>query len=278
MKNLIPRVVACLIVLVAPSATSVARADLLSAFEASALIQSTASDTDVRLLSQFALFRPGRALDYSSTSTTTAWTGTLSGSPLGAALNVAYSGDLSNYPSGAITWTSTGTFGGASWSGSGAATITDTSSTTFQVSFASSLAIGSNTASINYVIPGTVLADGTNMFGDPSHGEVGTGTVTLDGVLYSDLILFSYRMEGGFGPDSPRRLVISDIFGVPIHGGVDLLNKNVVIPIPFTSMFSMTGTVTSVPEPSSLLLLTCGLLGWFSFHRCTRGGGGMTYN
>jgi hypothetical protein len=269
MKSFISRIAVTLIVLAAPSAAPVARAGLLSALEASALVQSTASDTDFGFLGLLTGFQSGQTLDYNSTSTTTAWSATLSGSYLGSGANVAYSGDLSGYPSGAITWTSAGTYGTENWSGAGAATIMDTSSTTFQVSFSSSLAVGAGTASMQYTIPGSVLPDGTFMFGDPSNGEVGTGSLTLDGVGFTNVaIVLSYRTEGGFAPDSPRTLIVSDIFGYPI-GGLGLLNKDyVVIPLPFS--MSISGTITSVPEPPSILLVASGILVLVPIRFCTR--------
>lgn len=98
MRSFIWRSVACMIILGLPSATPAARAGLLSTLEASALVQSTASDTDVELLGQLGLFQGGHTRSYSSTSTTNAWSGVLSGNGPETGLNVAYSGDLSSYP------------------------------------------------------------------------------------------------------------------------------------------------------------------------------------
>ena len=169
-----------------------AKATLINTLEASAIIQSTVTDTDTGFLSEFIGFGSGQTLNYSSTSTTTAWSGTLSGAYLGTSLSVTYAGDLTAYPPGPVTWTSMGSYGAENWRGSGNATIVDTSSTTFEVMFADSLAVGNNTGSINYAIPGTVLPDGTVMYGDLTNDEVGTGTITVDGMALAGAC-YSYK-------------------------------------------------------------------------------------
>lgn len=256
MRRPLARAVTCLILLVAARP---ARADLLTTFEASALIQSTASDVDVEFLGLLAQHGDVPVVSYASTSTTTAWSASLSGIYAGAGLSVSYSGDLSNYPAGAVTWSSAGTYGPAAWSGVGSATIADTSATTFQMTLSSSLTLGGGTASLAYVIPGTVLGDGTYMIGGPGDPEAGAGTLTLSGIPYINLIQLSYRTEGtiqqpGIVP------VLSDVNRMGNAAG--LLLNNLSIDIPFTNTeIIITGVIGSaVPEPSSVLMLSGGLL------------------
>ena len=71
------------------------------------------------LLSLFSGPKPGQTLNYNASLTTTSWSGTLMGTYLGTGLSLTYLGDLSNYPSGPVTWTSSGSYGNQSWSGSG---------------------------------------------------------------------------------------------------------------------------------------------------------------
>jgi len=154
-----------------------------------------------------------------------------------------------------VTWTSTGTYGTQTWSGSGNATITDLTTTTFQVAFSDSVKVGNNTGSINYVIPGTVLSNGSVMYGSPSTPDVGTGTAILNGVTYTNVSYFSYLRfwpyiicdYNGNYPFPPW--IPSDNYYKTTSAAVD------------SADFALTGYITSVPEPSGLLLLGGSLFG-----------------
>jgi hypothetical protein len=189
-------------ILVVSVAGTPARASLINAMDASAMIQSTSTDLDFGFLTEFFGFHGGEIVNYNSTSIVSAtWAGTLAGTYLGTGLSVAYTGDVSAYPSGPITWTDAGTYGAQGWSGSGSATITDVSATIFQVAVVDTLTIGSHVASVSGVIPGTVLSDGTIMFGDPANPEAGPVPAIIDG-LARDIYL-SFRMgEPGMPPIS----------------------------------------------------------------------------
>jgi hypothetical protein len=239
------------IAFVALGTTPKAHAGLLTAYDASTLVQSTASDADAMLLGKIYGFQYNQTLTYSSTADPTSWSGTLAGTYLGSSLNLSYAGDLTNYAStGAVTWTSTGAFGGQAWSGTGSAAIADTSSTTFQVSILYSLTAGSNTASIDYVIPGTVGATGTVMFGSPGNEEAGTGTVTINGREQHNLVEWSYIHT------KTGRAIRSDIV---ILGHVFWFNNLDDQPIGGRSG-GLFGSIESVPEPPAHALLAIGLL------------------
>jgi hypothetical protein len=260
MRRLIPPAVVGMLVLAATSVTPTARAGLLNPAEASALIQSTATDTDAMLLALFNGFEAGQTLNYSSSLTTTAWSGTLSGTYAATGLSLTYLGDLSNYPSGAVTWTSTGSYGSQSWSGNGSATITDTSSTTFQVGLSYSMTVGSNSASISYLIPGTVTSNGTIMYGGPGNEEAGTGALDLNGVTTLNNLRYYYK----------HILCCIDIIS-DIHA----VDKKAIFENDYEfDEFRgiIIGPVSSPPpiaEPSSFVLMGLGLLGlaWIGTRR-----------
>ncbi len=169
----------------------VVHAGLLSPSQASTLIQSTASDTDALLLSLFYGVEAGQTLNYSSSLTATSWSGTLSGTYTGMGLSLSYLGDLSNDPSGPVTWTSSGSYGNQVWSGNGSATIGDTSSTTFLVGLSYAMTVGSHSASIVYQIPGTVRPSGAIMYGGPAIERPDRVSLNLDGANHPDSMKFS---------------------------------------------------------------------------------------
>ena len=69
MNSLRWRRFACAVVLMAIGGTNQASAELLTAANASVLVQSTASDTDMMLLGLFVGSENGQTLNYSSSST-----------------------------------------------------------------------------------------------------------------------------------------------------------------------------------------------------------------
>lgn len=231
-----------------------AKAEILSVLDASSIVQSTLTDNDVGLLSGLFGFQPGASLNYASSSTTSDWTGTLSGSYLGTALSVGYTGDLSGFPSGPVTWLDSGSYGTDTWTGSGSASFVDTSATTFQMTFSDSVDVDALTASANAVIPGTVLPDGTIMFGTLSQPEAGPGTAVIDGKDYD--IYFSYRIVNG-------KKIYSDWIKVkkgtlPPPPPPEFMNQYVEKHPPIGPML-LNGTITAVPEPSTWPLLLVGL-------------------
>ena len=109
MRSFIQRTIMATLLLVVLPPAGQSHAGLLSPLDASALVQSTASDTDALLLSAFVGFQPGQTLNYNATSTSTTWSGSLSGRYLGTGLSLSYAGDLSGYSSSGNDEVGTGT-------------------------------------------------------------------------------------------------------------------------------------------------------------------------
>jgi len=215
------------------------------------MIQSTATDTDFLFLTDFAGYQAGQTVAYRSSTSSAGWTGMLSGSYLGMPLSVGYSGDLTAYPPGPVTWTDSGTYGAWVWTGSGSATITDTGPASFQLAISDSLMVGSNMAALAYTIPGTVLADGTILFGSAGGDEVGSGTGTINGLALANTC-YSYR--------DAAMTMRSDIVIRPDDKPCDdyhtadnqYVRDNTIL----------VGTIsTVVPEPPPIFLLGAGLAG-----------------
>ena len=249
MKNFLSRALVFVAILATLGATNVARAAVLNFFDALALIQSTATDTDAYF---FTLFTNNEGtLNYTSVSTATTWTGALSGA--GLAINYL-STDLSNLPLGPVTWASTGSFGALTWTGSGSASITDTSATTFNEMFSDSVMLGSNTASINVTIPGTLVAGNTVMFGDPMNPEVdAAGSGFVNGVALAKKI-YSYSK------DKDGNLTQSDIQFVPDDDPPKKFKDNLYDANGNMLPFTLVGSISAVPEPSAGQLLALGTL------------------
>jgi len=224
----------------------------LSPLEASLVLQGTIPDDDFFLLTRFFGFQVGETLNYQSTSDLSGWSATLSGTYLGASLNVSYSGDISAFPAGAITWTSSGSYGSAAWSGSGSALITDTLMG-FQVDFNSLLTVGSNSGLENVLIDATEDVSGTRFVGT-------SGTASVNG---SPLLFPPFTKTYEF----PTPL----IFPPKVHSDIDFLGHPIIIneyfptPVPLAAPFSIVGTIATVPEPSTYLLLVPGLLGLLGY-------------
>lgn len=116
--------------------------------------------------------------------------------------------------------------------------------------FTDSLTVGSNTASLDYTIPGTVLADGTVVFGSAAGDEVGTGTGLVNGMALANRC-FSYS--------DAAMTMRSDIVYRPDDQACDdgkIGNEYVKE----NGGLVLTGTIsTAIPEPSSILLVSVGL-------------------
>lgn len=224
------------------------------------VMNNTFPDTDFDLLTQF-VGTFGTPINYSSAITTTGFTTTLFGVYAGQSLNVTYTGSLAAFPG--VTWTSSGTYGANTWTGSGSATFSFPTGTTFQINYLSTLSIGSNTGQDSLVITGT---DGTSIT------DTGTsGTVTVNGVaaaadpMYNSLLIPVNPMPGA--PD------FDDI----VRNGKLYIVSNTVIdnvspgsPAP-PSQIVDAGTIQVVPEPASLSLFGAGVLGLLCYRwKCSK--------
>jgi hypothetical protein len=141
------------------------------------LLSNTSPELDFYALTLLAGSSMTDVLNTSSTDTTTGFTATLAGTYLGQALSATYTGNSTAFPGGAITWTSTGSYGVQAWTSRGNATFTFPSASTFQVAYSSSLAIGSNTVLTNLTISGA--DDGTSLFYTDSTGTMTVNTVPI---------------------------------------------------------------------------------------------------
>ena len=212
---------------------SAAMAKELATLEASAVSQGTIADSDFFLLTEFFGFTLAETLDYQSTADASGWTGTLSGTYLGTSVDVSYSGDLSAYPGGAITCTSSGSFGPHAWNGNGTFSITDTGGAGFQVDFQSSLDVGANSGGFDLLIEGTA---------DPS--EIRFVDSSGTGIPRS--------MKPSFKWDIASRTIITD---VELEGiGEIIINEWVV----GAGNATIAGPITTVPAPATLPLLALG--------------------
>lgn len=242
---------AALIIAALAAASMPASGSVIDAAQMSAIIQSTATDTDVFALIAFFGFAPEQTLEYSSTAATSPPSGALTGVYLGIPVNVVYS-----WQSGAI-WNDTGTYGSLAWNGSGQATFSDTSSTTFELDFTDSLTVGANSATVDYQIPGTVLADGTVMFGDPSDTEVGSGTVT--GISVNPCYSYASFFD---------RTLTDIVPHLPGKTCQELVPPNAIdryVPSAIGSFTALSGTIETVPEPASWLMFGSGMVGIFCY-------------
>src|SRR5437867_6074711 len=98
----------------------------ISAQETSLPLQADLAAGDFALIA--AMFRTGQPaqLHYTGSATGAGWTGALTGTFVGSPVDVHYSGDFGLFPSGTMTWTTTGSAGAVQFSGLGRVTLTDT--------------------------------------------------------------------------------------------------------------------------------------------------------
>lgn len=146
--------------------------------ESSLIIHDTAVDLDSFMLSKFYEINMNESLNYTFTSTPTGWSGNISGTYKGEQLEVEYSGNTS-FPSGMVTWNSSGSYGSDTWIGNGSALITGTGGN-FQVDFNSSLNIGNNTGASKYLINGTENASEIKYVNS-------SGTTWINGIALSSV-------------------------------------------------------------------------------------------
>jgi len=243
-----------LILLCSVSGPEQARAQSqLSDVDFAVMTQSTFADSDGMFLWALSGFpdTPAQTINYSSTATGTSWSGALGGQYLGQTLGLTYSG---NFTAASASWSTTGTFGGNSVTGSGTTSISYPTSDSFILTFSDSLTYGGNTWALVFDIPGTSFLDGTFMFGSPGNEEAGSGTLLYNGLVpsQSHYNVFSYKKStsepasdvrwdnGPTGEDLTKNgLVLNKVLGRPQSAAITQ---------------EITLTAVTVPEPSPLWL------------------------
>jgi hypothetical protein len=225
-----------------------AHAGPIDSQEAALLLNLTAPDNDFYFLTLFAGYVPRQTVHYQATVTTTGWSATLSGTYAGQALAVAYSGDTTAFPGGTITWTSSGTYGAQSWSGSGSSFFSSINPPTLQFSIDSTLTVGGNNGVVHIVNQATAS-------GSDFHDAGTTGTFLLN----------NNPLPGGkdtywTGEKDGKSVSYNDheVNGVIVTWS----GPYPVTPPPKGEPFDLSGPMgTSCPEPSPLLLWGSGALG-----------------
>ncbi len=228
----------------APAAT-------ISTVDASTIAQGTAVDTDFFLVTALTDFRVGESLFYDSTVGASGWNATLSGTYAGLPLNLTTTGSTSGYPAGPITWTSVGSYGPTPLASSGDILLVPSATDQFQAIYTSSLNLGADSASVAWIISGTI---------DPSRITFlsSTGTVSVKGESIP----------------IPMPTLEIDLTKTPVEvqNDIEVLGVTAILsdwtftpptpPVsPPTVPGFVRGRVSTVPEPSSMLLVIAGAVG-----------------
>jgi hypothetical protein len=221
------------------------RATPATSMDASTILQGIVPDSEVFLLSEFAGFSVG-SLNYNASSMAGAWNATLAGTYRGTALNVSYNGDLSDFPTGPLTWTSSGFYGAAVWAGSGNARFTLLPMGDFQIAVVSSLILGSDVGTYAITILGNETGDDIDVFDDLQTGTITTNGISLVGERFAKL---SYK----------RKDFTEIQTDVKIRGHEIIVDS---IKLAGTQTgFNATGTVSTIAEPSTFTLFGAGVFG-----------------
>ena len=239
------------LVLSAIGGLNVADAAPFDARGAGLTLANTIPDLDLALLTDFVGIFPGSVLSYGATITSTGFTAFLSGTYGGRSLNVTYTGNLSAFPLGAVTWTGTGLYGTDTWSSNGSVTFSFPTTTTFTESYTSALMVGANTGSYNLVIGGLDEPDVT--YTDA------VGTAVANGVP-----LPRYPTIKDPNNPQPQELTSDDVcYGMLKDGkciGTEVIESADVVTSVSPALVDV-GSIQVVPDASSLILLTAGLIG-----------------
>ncbi len=223
--------------------------DIGNAALAGLVLNNTIPDNDFYALNQFEGTSMTDVLSTNSTNTTTGFTQTMTGSFLGQTLSVTYSGDSSAFPGGAITWTSTGSYGSQAWNSFGEATFTFPTSTSFQVAYDSTLAIGTNTMVTNVTISGA--DNGSTLFYTGTSGTLTENGVSMPAPLYGMVV-----------PLNPKRFEPDEDY-IVVDGRIYICSDTEIEDIIEDPELEIDdeGEIYNCPEPSSLVLAGLGVLG-----------------
>lgn len=241
---------------------SMAWASPFGSGEAGVLLDNTFTDLDLGLLTQFFGYDTTSILNYGATITSTGFAAHLSGTYAGQSLNVTYTSiDLATFPGSPVTWTSTGSYGALSWSGSGSAQFAFPTSSTFTETYSSSLSLGAGVDTGSYS-----LSLGGNVGGFVEYTD-GNGVMLVQGEAKPSPFVPTSRQynpprNGVTGVDDAcyGRLIFGICFGREV-----IISESKVGPVE-PDIF-VNGTTQVVPEPSTLALMSAGLFSAAGFRK-----------
>jgi hypothetical protein len=250
------------LVLAAIAGTPAARAgDINGPAMAGLVLNDTIPDSDLYALSLFV----GTSMDKLHTKeidTTTSFSQTLSGTYAGLGLSVTYTGDPTAFPGGPVTWTSSGTYGAQAWNSSGSATFTFPTASTFQVAYSSSLTVGSNTLLDNTTISGA--DNGTYLY---YTGTTGTLTLNHNAPVPAPMKTSDTALKPYVGIDDYDDI---EVDGKRIITSIDCIYEIKLSPNPPYPpiLIKSAGHISFVPEPSTLVLASFGILAMLLTWQC----------
>jgi hypothetical protein len=250
------------------SAPGARAGDINGAAMANLILNSTIPDGDLYTLGLYA----GKSTDVLSTNetdTTAGFTSTMAGTYAGQTLSISYTGNSTGFTTatgGPITWTSSGSYGALDWTGSGSANFTFPSASTFQIAYTStmSLTLGTNTL-FTAAYDSTIHGANNNT---ALYFTYATGTLTVNGSLVDLPCPTSYTISVAV----PGKIEIDDI---EYEGETIILSQNKINNVspsyPAPPVFiTAAGSISFVPEPSSLVLAGIGALSLIVGHAYRR--------
>jgi hypothetical protein len=233
----------------------------IGVLEAGLLLANTIPDIDFDNLTRIYGFTSGVTLAFSGEVTTTGFLESLGGTYQGQAVTISYVGNSTAYATKSmITWSASGSYGSADWSSSGAATFSLPTATTFNIQYTSSLSVGSNTAGDDLSITG----DNSNATSLTYTGT--TGTITINGASTKAPAKYNSIMI-------PRTPKLGDSLTSDIQdskGNTRIVDRDIITKVvqPPKGEYDFTSQISSVPEPSSLVLQALGTLSVFGYCWC----------